>query len=189
MIRNIWAIRRISSWYWRAENILKYFGKQRENISNLVAAAPALAPRPAPGVQQLEAEGGEVGEDAQQVYDVHPALDEPGEEEMRRLPSPHHHSPDLVRSCNKPDHVLEGEPAHEHRLRDLEEVLLPWEKFSVYKTFTLWLRYKFRVIYGGGTGNKYYALVIVKIKPPGLLVLLFTLDSHCDVRPRQAMPF
>ena len=111
MIRNIWAILLISSWYWRAENILKYFGKQRENISNLVAAAPALAPRPAPGVQELEAEGGEVGEDAQQVYDVHPALDEP----------------DLVGGGDEPDDVLECEPAHKHCLRYLEEILLPCE--------------------------------------------------------------
>ena len=84
----------------------------------VAASSSALPPRRPPRVEQHQAERGEVGEDAQQVDDVHAALDEP----------------DLVRSCDEPDDVLEREPANKHRLGDLEEILLSWEKFSLYQT-------------------------------------------------------
>ena len=73
----------------------------------VLVAAPFLSQR-APRVEQLEAERGEVGQDAEEVDDVHAALDEP----------------DLLRGGNEPDDVLEGEPADEHGLGYLEEVLL-----------------------------------------------------------------
>ena len=77
----------------------------------LVLVAAPFPPQRAPRVEQLEAERGEVGEYAEEVDDVHAALDEP----------------DLVRGGNEPDDVLEGEPAHEHGLGYLEEVLLLWK--------------------------------------------------------------
>ena len=91
----------------------EYLSNPPHLVLVLVAAASSpLLVRPASRVQQLQAERGEVREDAQQVYDVHAALDEP----------------DLVRSCYEPDDVLEGEPADKHRLSDLEEILLSWKK-------------------------------------------------------------
>ena len=63
----------------------KYLSNPPHLVLVLVAAASpsTLTVRPASRVQQLQAERGEVGEDAQQVDDVHAALDEPEETEIK----------------------------------------------------------------------------------------------------------
>ena len=61
----------------------EYLSNPPHLVLVLVAAPSSLPASPAPRVQQLQAERGEVGEDAQQVDDVHAALDEPEEEEIK----------------------------------------------------------------------------------------------------------